>query len=416
MLQEFGEGDRERPKILAIDDTPTNLLVLERALSAEFTVQLATSGTQGLEMASADPPALILLDIMMPDLDGYETCSRLKADPRLTQIPVVFVTALSDSGSEVRGLKLGAADYLYKPINVDIMRQRIRNLVERETLRKELEQHRERLEQLVALRTEELVRALDAAEAANRTKSAFLANMSHELRTPLGVMLGMNYLLQQRLSDAQLKEKCAKIAQSGEQLKDMIEEILQVSRMDVERSAHACVAFSPEVLLASVAEHFSAQAQNKGLAISREVDANLPKLLFGAPERIKQTLERLVSNAIKFSSQGTIRLRVLPWVAPDGSRKVQFEVADQGVGIEPVQLDKLFKLFSQVDDSPTREYGGLGLGLFLCQHLAHAMGGEIGVESVFGQGSCFWLRFSVTPGGILEAEGSNANANDSTGV
>jgi PleD family two-component response regulator len=120
-----------RPHILAIDDTPINLAVLVKALRDEFSVQLASSGAEGLALASASPPQLVLLDIMMPGMDGYETCRRFKSDPKLAHIPIIFISALTDGESEVRGLELGAEDYLFKPVNMVIAKQRIRNLLER---------------------------------------------------------------------------------------------------------------------------------------------------------------------------------------------------------------------------------------------------------------------------------------------
>ncbi len=136
----------DKPKILAIDDTPVNLMTLGEALKHEFDLQIATSGAQGMAQARLTPPDLILLDIMMPEMDGFETCRRLKADPQLKDIPVVFITALHELGSEVTGLELGALDYITKPIQVETARQRIRNLVERERLRQQVIQQRDQLE------------------------------------------------------------------------------------------------------------------------------------------------------------------------------------------------------------------------------------------------------------------------------
>jgi diguanylate cyclase (GGDEF)-like protein/PAS domain S-box-containing protein len=150
MVQQMGEVLRGRPTILAIDDTPANLMVLASALSKEYALQLASSGAQGLEMAARNPPDLILLDIMMPEMDGYETCRRFKADPALAHIPIVFVTALNDAGSEVKGLELGASDYLYKPIHIVIARQRIRNLLVRKQIAAYEKFHRTMLELLVS--------------------------------------------------------------------------------------------------------------------------------------------------------------------------------------------------------------------------------------------------------------------------
>jgi diguanylate cyclase (GGDEF)-like protein len=138
-MRENKAMDNQRPRILAIDDVPANLLTLGAALSQEFNLQVATSGLMGLEIANLAPPDLILLDVMMPGMDGFEVCRRLKADPRLKDIPVIFVTALSEFDSEMQGLTLGAADYITKPFNVQIARQRIRNLLERENLRREVQ-------------------------------------------------------------------------------------------------------------------------------------------------------------------------------------------------------------------------------------------------------------------------------------
>ena len=158
-------GIGPRPNILAINDTPENLLTLGAALASEFDLRIATSGAMGLALAEATPPDLILLDVMMPEMDGYETCRRLKADPRLRDIPAVFVTALTESGAESAGLALGAVDYITKPINADVARQRLRNLLEREHLRRKVEAQRDELQQTVAERTAQLtdrVQQLDA--------------------------------------------------------------------------------------------------------------------------------------------------------------------------------------------------------------------------------------------------------------
>ena len=135
-------------RILAIDDTPANLITLGAALTGDYEVQFACNGQEGLDLARKSPPDLFLLDIMMPGMDGYEVCRQLKADPRLSAIPVIFITAMSESGAEASSLELGAADYLAKPIDISIAKLRIHNLLEREALRKQVEQHRDQLEPL----------------------------------------------------------------------------------------------------------------------------------------------------------------------------------------------------------------------------------------------------------------------------
>jgi signal transduction histidine kinase len=386
-----------RPKILAIDDTPTNLMVLAEALSKDFTFQLACSGAAGLTMAEAAPPDLVLLDVMMPEMDGYETCRRFKATAALAGIPIIFVTARTDRLSELTGLELGAADYLHKPINIDIAQQRIRNLLEREALRREVEQHRHQLEELVAARTVQLMDARDAAEVANRAKSAFLANMSHELRSPLGIMLGFNNLLQLNATNLSQKDKHIKIADAGKQLLAMVDDILQVSTMEADQAASCCQTFSPKTLLSLVEARFSAKVLGKGLEVVQEIDPELPNILSGAPARIKQILENFMSNAIKFSDHGRITLRMVKVPQTDTGVNVRLEVQDQGIGIAAHHFGKLFKSFSQVDDSLTRRHEGIGIGLALCKHLAETMGGGIGVDSEPGKGSRFWVSLALQP-------------------
>ena len=385
-----------RPKILAIDDTPANLMVLARALANDYTIQLAASGPAGLAMAQASPPDLILLDIMMPGMDGMETCRRFKADPRLAAVPVIFITALTETEAEVEGLSLGAADFLHKPVNVPIAGQRIRNLLEREGLRRQVERNSEQLEQQVRARTQalsqandELVQAKSALEAANRVKSAFLANMGHELRTPLNAILGLADLLKRQTGNDVVQDRAAKIENAGRLLLSIINDILYLTRNEAEAVPALAEPFSLEWLLNTCESRFQGAATAKGLRLSFEVAAGLPDAFKGAPSRLKQALDLLLDNAIKYSQQGTVSLRIEPVSREDGQLTVRFAVIDQGVGIAADQVDRLFDPFTQVDESIGREHGGIGVGLAICKHLVQMLGGTLQATSVPGQGSCF---------------------------
>jgi signal transduction histidine kinase len=396
---------QNRPKILAIDDTPANLVVLASALAADYSFQLAASGPSGLAMAKASPPDLILLDVMMPEMDGYETCRRFKADPLLEKIPVIFITALSDIGSEVKGLSLGAVDFIHKPVNIDVAAQRVRNLIDREYLRREVEAHRDRLEAEVAERTEqlrnrnqELQVALQAAEVAGRIKSDFLANMSHEVRTPLNAIIGQADLLNLKLSDPALRDKVGRIKDAGWALLGLFDQILQVSKLQTGEAA----AVQEDVVLLDFLEaiegRFQAQAQAKHLALALDLTPGLPPVFKGDADRLHQALNNLVSNAIKFSDRGLITLRVGRASGSNGQPVLRFEVEDQGVGLDESQAARLFEPFNQADNSSTRKFGGLGVGLAITKHLVELMHGRIGVKSAPGQGSRFWITIPLVAG------------------
>ena len=396
------EQPKRRPRILAIDDTPANLMVLATALSSEFSFQLATSGAMGLAMAEQVRPDLVLLDIMMPEMDGLETCQRLRAIPALSDVPIVFITALSDAGSEVEGLALGAADYLHKPIQVEIARQRIRNLLEREWWRQEVQRHRKHLEELVQQRTaaleqanRELTTARDAAEVANRVKATFLANMSHELLTPLNIITGMNGMLSSRLTDKELVGMTRKIDEAGRHLVNIIKDILYLARLE-EGEVQPIETFEIKGLLRELEAEFLDAATGKGLVLGEAIDPAVPRRVLGQPSRVKEVLRHLLGNAIKFSEHGQVEIGVqtVPKGADDPDH-LCFSVRDEGVGIAPGA--ELFQAFVQQDGSSTRRHGGLGVGLAIARHLAQMMGGEIGFDSTVGQGSHFWVTMPYAP-------------------
>ena len=277
------------------------------------------------------------------------------------------------------------------------------DITENKRIASELENHRHHLEELVNKRTEELEDAQKRAETASKTKSEFLANMSHEIRTPMNAIIGLTHLLRHTDPTPAQAESLSKIDRSAEHLLSIINDILDISKIEAGKVLLDKSDFKTESLPNYVISVLREQTQAKGLNLEVE-SGDIPVWLSGDITRLRQALLNYVSNAVKFSEQGIITVRILKLKEENGRLLLRFEVQDTGIGIGKDNLGNLFQPFEQADTSTTRKYGGTGLGLIITRRIAMLMGGEAGAESELGKGSTFWFTAWLGRGTPVEEE------------
>jgi len=279
---------------------------------------------------------------------------------------------------------------------INTMRSRLLDLSKAES------QRADDLEITVAERTEQLRTAKEAAETASRAKSTFLANMSHELRTPMNGIIGMTDLALRHTEDPKLKDQLGKVIQSSNHLLAVINDILDISKIEADRLTLETIPFRFGEVLENLLSLLGQKAEEKQLKLLINLDPEISRQAFlGDPLRLGQILLNLAGNALKFTEQGSITVRARLLEDNPNNVLLRIEVADTGIGIPPEQQQRLFTAFEQADGSMTRKYGGTGLGLAITKRLVQLMSGEIGLESTPGQGSTFW--FTVRLGKSTDA-------------
>ena len=360
----------KRQTVMIVDDTPANIELLSESLGDDYELIFATSGGDALELIQADKPDLLLLDVMMPGMDGYQLCTLLKGDPATRDIPIIFVTAMCQEEDEIKGLELGAIDYVTKPISPHIVRARVRNHLE-------LKRYRDLLESL--------------STAADRAKKEFLRSISHELRTPLTPILGMTDLVLTSEEDDDKRKYLSLVQKAAMKLLGIIEDLIETSRLEGELVRLENTPFLLRTFLEVVVGEHAAQAQSKGLKLGMQLDPALPEAVSADQGMLRKLLSMILGNALKFTSRGEVGLEVQ--LREDAAPRLRFSVADTGIGLAQEDLARIFNDFTQSDGSVTRAFPGLGLGLTLARRIAELMGGRIWAEARPGGGSVF--RFEI---------------------
>ena len=388
-------------RMLVIDDSLTARMRVKEILESDgIQVTLCSSAEEGTTLATKTSPDVILLDVVLPGIDGIELCHAWRSVPELKEIPVLLMSGeRSDRDDRAAGLRAGAMGYVVKPFNKSEMLAQVNLLHQLGKTHKELKHQ-------VVL-----------AQSASETKSRFLANMSHEIRTPLTSILGFaEGLLDSEISDDERLSAVKTILRNGKHLLEVISDILDISKIEAGKLLIERIECSPIHLLNDVMTLMSPKAIEKHLTLEVEYEYPLPRRIYSDPTRLKQILLNLVSNALKFTSKGKIKISV----SCDRVAGIfVMKVTDSGIGMSEEEQRNLFKAFNQADASTVRKFGGTGLGLAISRELTESLGGKISVESTPGVGSTFTAEVAIgdisTFELIYEAPTAISSSQDSRG-
>ncbi len=362
--------------LLIIDDKPENISVLFHFLvNHGFKILIAENGEDGLMNAEEEQPDLILLDVMMPEIDGFETCMRLKQNPKTQNIPVIFMTALSETVEKVKAFELGAVDYVTKPFQQEEVLARIKTHLVLRKLQQELE-----------AKNEDLIKL-------NQEKNEFLDIVAHDLRNPLSAIYTAADFLKKKNPDAgsNINEMAGYILDASKQILNLIENFLNIKMIESGKEEIEREVVDIKMILQWMISHYAVNAQKKNITLHFHFEDKQQYLVWVNESRMTQVLENLISNAIKYSPHGK---QVNIWLSKRQCC-IRCEVEDQGPGLSESDKKQLFGKFARLSARPTGQESSVGLGLFIVKKLVEMMNGKIWCESELGHGATFIVEFPL---------------------
>ncbi|MFN8670836.1 MAG: response regulator [Candidatus Sericytochromatia bacterium] len=413
----------EKLKVLIVDDNKNNLVTLNALLQDNLSVDVVEcqSGLTALDLLIQESVDLCILDVQMPDIDGFELAKLIRSRKKTAHIPIILLTAayLSDKYKQ-KGFEIGAEDYITKPIDDKLLINRLKAYLR--PIEKERAFARE-LEKKVVERTlelqkeieerkkiqEELVIAKEKAEQQAKDKSMFLSTMSHEIRTPMNGVLAILRLLLDDRPKAEHVESLRIMKFSADNMMSIINDILDLNKLEANKMELENIDFNLLELISSIKFSMNVKALEKNIDVVSKIDPKIPKIIKGDPVRLGQILNNLVSNAVKFTEKGSVTIKIDHISETEKQCRLKFSVIDTGIGIAKEKIDKLFSPFTQASEDTARKYGGTGLGLSISKNIMDLMKSKIEIESELGKGTTFYFEIDIE-----KSQVSNLNVEENT--